>query len=246
MAESGIYEIVNRVNGKRYVGSATDLDQRWKEHQWGLRSNRHHSRYLQNAWAKYGHTAFEFRKLKTCPHEDLLTEEQAEFDRRPPEYNICPTAGSTLGRMHSEETKKKIGAKKRGLKMPPRSEVHRSRLSAIQKGIEKKPEHMAALQAARRNHVDTEEHRLAKSNSMKLAYAEGRHRRDRPEEYRVKIAESLTGRKATAEHRANQSAAQSGKRRGPYKLNPEKAEARREAGRKLAAFKNSTRPQGAD
>lgn len=238
---SGIYEIVNRVNGKRYVGSAVDLSQRWREHRSGLARGKHHSRHLQAAWNKYGDTSFEFRVLKECAPIDLLREEQAEFERRRPEYNICPTAGSTLGRLHSDETRRKIGASKLGLKMPPRSDEHRAKLSAVQKGKRVAPEHMAALQAGRAGHVETPEQRAAKAASMRQAYAEGRHRRDRPPEYREKIAATLTGRTLTDDHRAKVAAAMKGKKRGPYKLDPAKAEARKESGRRLAAQINERR-----
>lgn len=51
-ASSGIYEIVNTINGKRYVGSAVSLKRRWVDHRRDLRAGKHHSRHLQNAWAK--------------------------------------------------------------------------------------------------------------------------------------------------------------------------------------------------
>lgn len=238
---SGIYEIVNLVNGKRYVGSAVDLTQRWREHRSGLTRGKHHSRHLQAAWNKYGETSFAFRALMDCAPADLLREEQAEFDRRRPEYNICPTAGSTLGRPHSAETRRKIGSSKLGLKMPPRSDEHRSKLSAVQKGKQISPEHMAALQAGRAGHVETQEQRATKAAAMKQAYAEGRHRRDRPPEYREKIAATLRGRSLSEDHKAKVSAAMTGKKRGPYNLDPAKAEARREAARQGAAKTNERR-----
>lgn len=238
---SGIYEIVNLVNGKRYVGSAVDIAQRWREHRKGLRAGRHHSRHLQSAWLKYGTDAFEFRIVAECDPLLLIAKEQAEFDRLRPDYNICPTAGSTLGRPHSAETRNKIGASKRGLKMPPRDENHRAKLSAAHKGRKKAPAHMAALQDGRRARLHTDEDRARVSESLKVAFREGRHRRDRPPEYRAKIAEALTGRKLTEQHRANVAASMRGKKRGPYKLDPAKAEARRQAGKALAAEINERR-----
>ena len=52
---SGIYKIVNKVNGKYYVGSSNDvLKTRFYEHKRLLTKNKHFNVKLQNAWNKYG------------------------------------------------------------------------------------------------------------------------------------------------------------------------------------------------
>jgi group I intron endonuclease len=70
---------------------------------------------LQRAFIRDGEAAFKFEILLTCSKEECKTEEQKALDLHKsydPEvgYNICKAAGSTLGRKHSEETRKKIGA----------------------------------------------------------------------------------------------------------------------------------------
>lgn len=90
-------------------------------------------------------------------------------------------------------------------------------MSAALTGREKPPEVMAALQAGRSKRVYTEEQRARISQSIRAAYENGTRSRERSPEYREKIAASLRGRKATAEHRANQSAAQRGKKRSTNK-----------------------------
>lgn len=60
---SGIYEIVNLENGKRYIGSAQNILRRWKHHRFLLANGRHCSRYMQASWKKYGEDKFEFRVL---------------------------------------------------------------------------------------------------------------------------------------------------------------------------------------
>ena len=57
---SGIYAIVNCVNGKRYVGSAVNFRRRLYGHRSHLRRGTHHNHHLQTAWVKYGHDAFVF------------------------------------------------------------------------------------------------------------------------------------------------------------------------------------------
>ena len=97
---SGIYAIVNKLNGKRYVGSAKVLSKRKREHFARLKKGNHHSTALQHAWDKYGEGAFVFDVLLTCSPESLLAEEQAEIDKKS-EYNMTIAAGSCLGRVLS-------------------------------------------------------------------------------------------------------------------------------------------------
>jgi group I intron endonuclease len=189
MADSGIYEIVNLRNGKRYVGSAVHIKQRWREHRKGLRRGDHANIHLRRAWAKDGEADFAFRVIELCEPERLIEREQAHMDAGC-DYNICPTAGSTLGRLHSEETRRKIAAKAVGRTFD-RSDEYRQAVSERWKGKAKSPEHMAALQAGRRRQVRTPEQLAAVGESLKRAYAEGRKSRERSPEYRAKIAATL-------------------------------------------------------
>lgn len=241
MAETGIYEIRNRVNGKRYVGSAANNVIRWRAHRASLNAGRHHSRHLQAAWRKHGADAFDFTMIELCERDELIEREQAAFARLRPEYNICPTAGSSMGRRFSEESKAKIGAANRGKTHPPRSAEYRVAVSDRCKGKQPSPAHMAALQAGRASAVRTDEVKAQVSAALRAAYADGRRSKERPPEYREKIAASLRGRSLSPEHRAKVSAGLRGKKRGPYNLDPAKAEARREAGKKLAAAVNARR-----
>ena len=51
---SGVYQIVNELNGHRYIGSSKNIQHRILVHRSALRRNSHHSIYLQNAFNKYG------------------------------------------------------------------------------------------------------------------------------------------------------------------------------------------------
>jgi len=104
---SGIYEIINKRNGHRYIGSAKNLIKRWVTHKWALNRNKHHSIYFQNAWNKYGRDAFEFNVLITCPTDLLIYYEQQFINQIIPEYNIAQIAGSSLGVKATNETKYK-------------------------------------------------------------------------------------------------------------------------------------------
>lgn len=113
-ADSGIYEIVNLVNGKRYIGSAKNFAVRWRAHRAKLRKGSHRNRYLQASWTKHGEAGFAFRVLETCGTAELIAVEQKAIDSGKPEYNLSPTAGSTLGVKLTEEAKKRIGAAQKG------------------------------------------------------------------------------------------------------------------------------------
>jgi group I intron endonuclease len=104
----GIYCIENSASGKRYIGSSINLAQRQYDHFKNLRGGRHHSIHLQRAFEKYGGFSFNFRVLMLCEPFELLRYEQALIDSWQPEYNICLHAGNSLGRKHTEATKKKI------------------------------------------------------------------------------------------------------------------------------------------
>lgn len=108
MQSGGIYQIVNTVNGKRYVGSAKCLHTRKCTHFSALSLGKHHSRHLQSAVKKNGLDAFRFEPLAVCAAEDLLVYEQAAIDGLNPEYNTCRVAGNTLGVECSDETRAKI------------------------------------------------------------------------------------------------------------------------------------------
>ena len=98
---SGIYKIINRVNGKYYVGSSQNLrtgyKSRWSKHKCYLRNNRHPNSHLQRAWNKYGESVFDFTIVKITSPNELLDEEQkyltvaeGEQDKT---YNQCFVAG---------------------------------------------------------------------------------------------------------------------------------------------------------
>lgn len=59
-----IYYIKHIETNKIYVGLTTNYIRRKNEHLFDLRHYRHHNHHLQNAWNKYGESAFELGVLK--------------------------------------------------------------------------------------------------------------------------------------------------------------------------------------
>lgn len=213
---SGIYEIVNIASGKRYIGSAKSFARRWNVHRCRLRRGNHHSAHLQNAWNKYGEEGFQFRILRLCEIGDLVVVEQELIDTLRPEYNMSPTAGSTIGVEFSPERRAKISAALMGRKRDPAVvEASASKLRG-RKLPEGRIAHLIGnLHALGSKHSD--EVCAAKAERQRQRYESGTLSRERPPEYREKIAASLRGRKLSPEHRAKVAAAMTGKKRGPYK-----------------------------
>ena len=156
---AGVYQILNLVNGQRYIGSAADFSKRWSAHRKLLRNTAHSNQKLQRAWSKYGEAAFVFKPLLLCAPKNLLMYEQQCLDGYKPTYNICKIAGSPLGLKHTAETKAKMSAAHTGRIF---SAEHRANISAARKGINFSASHRANLSKARVGRIIppfTKEHR---------------------------------------------------------------------------------------
>ena len=105
--QTGIYEIVNTVNGKRYVGSSVNIASRWKSHLRELRRGTHHAKHLQHSFNIYGEEKFILVIVRYCERDDLLYYEQEELDSGF-DYNSSPTAGNTLGFKFSPEARERV------------------------------------------------------------------------------------------------------------------------------------------
>jgi len=77
---SGIYKIVNIINGKYYVGSSKNIKNRWKRHNKDLNKGCHRNNYLQRAWNKYGERNFEFVIVEVVNLNKLDEIEQKYLD----------------------------------------------------------------------------------------------------------------------------------------------------------------------
>jgi group I intron endonuclease len=110
----GVYMILNNVNNHRYVGSAArSIANRWAEHRYSLRNNKHRNQHLQNAWNKYSEQSFSFVVLENCKPESVLDAEQQWYElfkaQGLPLYNKRENVASQLGFKHSSKTKERIG-----------------------------------------------------------------------------------------------------------------------------------------
>lgn len=129
---SGIYAIVNAINGRIYIGSASDLGHRWSSHISLLKLDKHPNRYLQSSYKKYGEASFDFKIVEVIDKkEKLLEREQYWIDKLgclvPNGFNICPKAGSTTGVIPSIETIEKIRNKALGRKYSEDTKIKMSK-----------------------------------------------------------------------------------------------------------------------
>lgn len=111
----GIYCIRNKINNKYYIGQSVNIKNRWKEHKYNLRHNRHVNNKLQNAWNKYGENAFEFKIIKACKKQYLDRFEKlymSTFNTHKNGYNIIP--GGYYNPMLCEECRSKVSQSNMG------------------------------------------------------------------------------------------------------------------------------------
>lgn len=138
MRQSGIYKIESKMfPNKKYIGSASRYNDRKGRHLKDLRLNKHPNKKLQNHFNKYGEGDLLFKLIEPCFQYLLVAREQYYIDRLRPWFNICKTAGSSLGRKASEETKKKMRGRvpwNKGKKLPPFSAETRINMGLSHKG----------------------------------------------------------------------------------------------------------------
>ena len=127
--KSGVYCWKNLDTGEFYVGSARNLSKRLRVYYSpsGIEKilNISTSRILR-ALLKYDYSKFCLEILEYCESNDLIKREQYYIDSLKPEYNILKIAGSSFGRIHTEETKMKIS---KILKGKPLSELTKDKMS---------------------------------------------------------------------------------------------------------------------
>lgn len=168
--QPGIYEILNTMNGKRYIGSAVNPAGRKRQHWHLLRQNRHHSAHLQNAWNKYGDAAFQFKVLLDCECVELIPYEKAAFEHFRPEYNVAPVAGSQLGMKHTAASRAKMSATRTGLPMTQAQLDTLARMTEINRHRVRAPHETAHLKGNTFAHAGLGKKRSAETKArMSLA-----------------------------------------------------------------------------
>jgi len=225
----GIYQIQSKIKPYRiYIGSASNMINRWRCHLSYLKKNNHHSKKLQNHYNKYGEIDLTFSIIELCNSEKLVLTEQYYIDLYKPYFNICPFAGRTAGVIKSAETCKKISEGKKGKPSSRKgfktSDETKLKLRNANLGKEMSEETKAKISLTTKNKKKTDAHRLNISKGLKgkkkspehlekirLAQT-GKKRGPMPEEIKAKLSKARMGHSVSAETRKKLSDFNKGKK----------------------------------
>lgn len=115
----GIYQIQNKLNGKRYIGQSENLSHRKSCHLYDLKNKRHGNSYLQADFDE-NPEAFVFEVLCRCKKEDLCELEKfyiAKYKSNDRNYGYNIESGGNTGSGRcAEETRLKISESHMGNK----------------------------------------------------------------------------------------------------------------------------------
>ena len=195
----------------QYVGSAVNLDSRFKRHIRQMKAGTHPNKFLQMDYDRHGEQSFQFQVLELCSDTVLLEREQHWIDQLGAAvkgYNIALTAGSPMkGRKQSEATRAKMREAHRNRK--PISEETRQRLRDAAKrreeakklsGYEVSEGTRKKLSEAGKGHTVSDEtrERLRKINSRPLTT-------EAQKQAHAKLSASKVGQQLPEEQRRIQS-----------------------------------------
>jgi group I intron endonuclease len=135
---SGIYKIINKINGDFYIGSSKNILRRKNEHIKKLNSNKHQNTILQRAWNKYGEDNFIFEIVEECELEILFDTEQKYIDTCG-DYNIGLKASGGDNLTKNPNRDKIIENIKKGSKLWRDSLSDEERKERFSKPLDKNP-----------------------------------------------------------------------------------------------------------
>jgi len=114
----GIYKLINDKNGKSYVRSSTNIDNRlfiYFSKKAMLNQLNTRKSNIYNALLKYDYASFSLEILEYCEKDVLIKREQYYIDKLKPEYNNLKAAKSRLSSKHTIETKTLMSIKQSGV-----------------------------------------------------------------------------------------------------------------------------------
>ena len=106
--KSGVYCLINNINGHDYVGSSVNLASRMKNYLNNsfLKGNKNANMPIVKALLKYGQSNFTFLILEYVEPQTLTIRETFYITHVTPYYNVLKQGYSSLGYKHTEDTKK--------------------------------------------------------------------------------------------------------------------------------------------
>lgn len=200
---SGVYQILNTVNGKCYVGSSMDVHNRIRRHKAMLRSGRHDSLKLTRAVSKYGVEVFHFEVLETCARDSNLEREAHWIGVKNSVkngYNTRLVPNANTGLSHSVATRALLSEKSKG--------------NTSAKGAIRSAETLARLSESHKNPSQKLRDATSarnKGNTYCVGYVHG-------PETRARMSESKRGKKQTPETIAKRMAPVIGTKYSPERV----------------------------
>lgn len=106
--KSGVYCLINKVNGRSYVGSSINLASRMRNYlnKAFLKSKENANMPITKSLLKYDYSNFTLLILEYVKPEFLTSRETFYITHVIPYYNVLKQGYSSLGYIHTEETKK--------------------------------------------------------------------------------------------------------------------------------------------
>ena len=155
-----------------------------------LKGDRHHSIKLQRHCNKYGFNDLDFVPMVIGVRlEELIQLEQDCINTLKPYFNICPTAGNSLGFKHSEVSKQKMSKANKGKII---TEEARRKIGEAHKGKKLSDETKQKISEAHKGKKLSNEHRRKMSEALK-GENHPSYGKQLSEATRRKISEALKG-----------------------------------------------------
>lgn len=183
---TGIYKIINCIDGKVYIGQSINIENRFIVHISNINNNK--NSILYNTIRKYGIENFEFIIIEEIVDVNKLDERETYWighyksNDRNYGYNIRLDCRTNRGFKHSVETKNKISNKTKGRK---HSIEHRLKISnktkgrvPWNKGIKMSQESIKKRTQSRKNYKHSNESKLKMSLSKK-GKKRGKYKKDK-------------------------------------------------------------------
>lgn len=211
--KSGVYQIILKEDGRSYIGSATNIDDRWRAHgNNALNENLKIKQVISHAIKKYGADSFEWKVLEYCDESQLLDREQYWLDIVQPfvsngnGFNVRKTANSNLGIVRSVESRTK---QSNSMKNKPKTETHKVNMSLSWYKNRGAEYFLNLSEKIKGDKNPAKRPEVRKKISEAMTGKTWKHDADRMKKHR----ERLTGRKYTEDQKKRMSTAQTGLKR---------------------------------
>jgi group I intron endonuclease len=178
-----IYKATNTVNGKCYIGFDSNYPKRKDQHiKQALRGNGHH---LHNAIRKYGSDCFVWEIIyqsKDLDHTLNVMESYfiGQYNSYIEGYNMTLGGEGAIGRLHTEESKRKMSESQKKSIRKPHSEETKRKISNSNKGKCKSEEHKRKLSEVFKgvcNHTEESKRKISEASKNRKPISEETRRK---------------------------------------------------------------------